>query len=131
MGNRRELEALRVAQDYQNTGEIKIDDASFTNDATPAANKVDGKQIEQGDLVNVVTQALSQRLGMETGSFTALTGPETSAAIMASDFLLKELNRVIDDGSENEPKATTENHQAIVDFEDPASGDGREDLVEK
>jgi len=124
--NRREMEALRLAQDYQNTGEIKIDDTSFATDATPAANKVDGKQIEQGDLVNVVAQALSRRLGVETGSFTALTGPETSAAIMASDFLLKELNRVMDDG----PKATTESHQAIVDdLEDPGSGDGREALV--
>lgn len=123
--NRRELEALRVAQEYQDTGEIKIDDSSFANDATPAANKVDGKQIEQGDLVNVVAQALSRRLGMETGSFTALTGPETSAAIMASDFLLKELKRVMDDGSESEPEAATESHQTIVDSEDPESGDGR------
>mmetsp|Transcript_25892 Transcript_25892/g.63410 ORF Transcript_25892/g.63410 Transcript_25892/m.63410 type:complete len:544 (-) Transcript_25892:60-1691(-) len=135
--NRKEIEALRVARDFQNTGTIKVDDASFANDATPAANKVDGRQIEQGDLVNVVLEALSKRLGLETGSggvgstTYALSGPETSAAIMATDFLLKELNRVADDGPEEKsPNATTESHQAIVDdFEDPASGDGREDLV--
>lgn len=128
--NRKEMEALRVARDYQETGTIKVSDTSFANDATPAANKVDGKQIEQGDLVNVITEALSKRIGQTSGSITRLSGPETSATIMASDFLLAELDRVSETGPETAPaEATTPGHQAIIDdFEDPASGDGRDDL---
>mmetsp|Transcript_23095 Transcript_23095/g.54588 ORF Transcript_23095/g.54588 Transcript_23095/m.54588 type:complete len:535 (-) Transcript_23095:129-1733(-) len=94
--DRREIEALRVAQDYQKTGVIKQEDASFANDATPAANKVDGNQIEQGDLVNVLLEALKKRLGKSHDSVDRLTGPETSAAIMAMDFLLKELKKIVD-----------------------------------
>jgi hypothetical protein len=128
--NRREMEALRVAQDFQDTGGLMVDDTSFTNDATPAANKVDGKQIEQGDLVNVIAEALAKRLGKTSGSITRLTGPETSAVIMASDFLLNELDRVIAHGPRQTVEASTAGHQAIMsDFEDPASGDGREDLM--
>ena len=128
--NRKDMEALRVARDYQDTGTIKVDDTSFANDATPAANKVDGKQIEQGDLINVVREALAKRLGKASGTITRLSGPETSAAIMASDFLLGELDRVVSTGpEERSPEASTSSHQAIVsDFEDPASGDGRDDL---
>jgi hypothetical protein len=92
--NRREMEALRVAQDFQQTGVIKAEDTTFSNDATPAANKVDGKQIEQGNLVNVVKEALEKRLGRQDGRITRLTGPETSAAIMASDFLLAQLREI-------------------------------------
>jgi hypothetical protein len=96
--DRREIDALRVAQDYQQTGVIKKEDSSFANDATPAANKVDGKQVEQGDLVNVVMEAIKKRLNKEDkehyGSLAPLSGPETSAAIMASDFLLAELNKI-------------------------------------
>ena len=95
--DRREMEALRMAQDFQESGVVKQEDASFMNDATPAANKVDGKQIEQGDLVNVMRQALGKRLGKQEsdgGSVTRLSGPETSATIMASDFLLAELNKI-------------------------------------
>lgn len=94
--DRREMEALRVAQDYQQTGVIKQEDTSFVSDATPAANKVDGGQIEQGDLVNVVRQALEKRLGKRDGSVKRLSGPETSAAIMAGDFLLAELEKFLD-----------------------------------
>jgi len=93
--NRREMEALRVAQDFQQTGVIKQEDTSFLNDATPAANKVDGTQIEKGNLVNVVKEALEKRLGKESGKVTRLSGPETSAAIMASDFLLAEVEKII------------------------------------
>lgn len=127
--NRKEMEALRVARNYQETGTIKVDDTSFANDATPAANKVDGKQIEQGDLINVVVEALSKRLGESNGSITRLSGPETSAVIMASDFLLAELDRVSATGPETAPENTTDGHKAIIDdFEDPAAGDGRDDL---
>ena len=66
--NRREMEALRVAQDYQKTGVVKQTDASFTNDATPAANKVDERQIEESNLVNVVIDAMDKRLGKVNGS---------------------------------------------------------------
>lgn len=83
------------------TGIIKQEDASFANDATPAANKVDGNQIEKSDLVNVLQEALKKRLGKGHGSMKRLTGPETSAAIMASDFLLKELKIIVDSEGEN------------------------------
>jgi hypothetical protein len=127
--NRREMEALRLAEDFQDTGGLLVDDTSLTKDSTPAANKVDGKQIEQGDLVNVIAEALAKRLGKTSGSITRLTGPETSAVIMASDFLLNELDRVIADGPRQTVEASNAGHQAIMsDFEDPASGDGREDL---
>lgn len=95
--DRREIEALRVAQDFQASGVVKKEDSSFANDATPAANKVDGSQIEQGDLVNVLKQAMNKRLGKgDNGDdiVTCLSGPETSATIMASDFLLKELKKI-------------------------------------
>jgi len=93
--DRRKMEALRVAQDFQQTGVVKQEDASFLNDSTPAANKVDGKQIEKGDLVNVMKEALGKRLGKNNdGYVTRLSGPETSATIMASDFLLAELKRI-------------------------------------
>ena len=93
--DRRKMEALRVAQDFQQTGVLKQEDASFLNDSTPAVNKVDGKQIEKGDLVNVMKEALGKRLGKNNdGYVTRLSGPETSATIMASDFLLAELKRI-------------------------------------
>jgi len=95
--DRREIDALRLAQDFQESGVVKQEDTSFANDATPAANKVDGKQIEQGDLVNVLKEAMRKRLGKGDsgdGSVTRLSGPETSATIMASDFLLKELDKI-------------------------------------
>ena len=96
--DRREMEALRIAEDYQSTGVLQIDDTSFDTDATPAANKVDRKQVEQGDLVNVVLEALGKRLGKADGKVTRLSGPETSATIMASDFLLQELDKVAGTG---------------------------------
>lgn len=101
--NRREMEALRVAQDFQQTGVILKEDTSFLNDATPATNKVDENQVEQGNLVNVVGEALEKRLGSALGSeIVRLSGPQTSAAIMASDFLLAELERIIDSGSQHD-----------------------------
>ena len=76
-------------------------------------------------------QALGKRLGKDSGSITRLSGPETSATIMASDFLLNELDRVMESGPESAPeKPLSPAHQAIVDdFEDPAQGDGRDDLM--
>lgn len=130
--DRRDMEALRVAREYQDSGVLKADDTSFANDATPAAKKVDGKQIEQGDLVNVLVEALGKRLGKDrVGIATRLTGPETSATIMASDFLLSELDRVVANGPKTVPQQPLNAaQQAIVaDFEDPAQGDGRDDLV--
>lgn len=103
--DRREIEALRVAQDFQKTGVVKQQDTSLSGDATPAANKVDGNQIEQGDLVNVLLEAIKKRLGRNDGGSglpTRLTGPETSAAIMASDFLLKQLDAIADAGKDEE-----------------------------
>jgi ubiquinone biosynthesis protein UbiJ len=48
--DRRDMEALRVAQDYQQTGVVQSKDLSFEGDATPAANKVDAQQIREGKL---------------------------------------------------------------------------------
>ena len=100
--DRKDMEALRLARDFQETGVISTEDTSLLHDATPAVNKVDGKQIEQGDMVNVISQALEKRLGKANGAFTRLSGPETSAAIMASDFLLAELDQLIADPMEEE-----------------------------
>jgi hypothetical protein len=51
-------------------------------------------QVEEGNLVNVLAQALEKRLGKGTKSedrITPLSGPETSATAMVTDVLLKEL----------------------------------------
>ncbi|KAL7531786.1 hypothetical protein ACHAWF_003906 [Thalassiosira exigua] len=93
--DRKDMEALRVANDLQVEGAIRDEDKSFAFDSTPAANKVDRSEVEGGDMVNVVRQALAMRLGVEGGSGRApLDGAQTSAAMMASDFLLEELDRV-------------------------------------
>lgn len=106
----------RVAQDYQNTGVVQSQDLSFEGDATPAANKVDQQQIEQGNLINVIKQALEKRLGLTDGgdgsAMTRLSGPETSATIMASDFLLSELNAIIEQ-QRSKPQSVA--HQHLMD----------------
>lgn len=114
--DRKEIEALRVAQDFQKTGIVKQEDTTFASDATPAANKVDGKQIEQSDLVNVLQDAIKKRLGRgENGNGlpTRLTGPETSAAIMASDFLLKELDSIVDAAKQSEEEGSEESKETV------------------
>lgn len=88
--NRKDMEALRVAQDLQVEGAVRDEDTSFMFDSTPAANKVDRSQIDGGNMVNVITQALEIRLGQED----VLNGAQTSAAMMASDFLLEELSKI-------------------------------------
>lgn len=97
--NRREIDALKIAQDFQTTGKVSEKDTSLQHDATPAANKVDRRQVEGGNLVNVLLQALEKRLGrMENNNIapaTPLTGPETSATAMAADVLLDELASLI------------------------------------
>jgi hypothetical protein len=92
--NRREFDALKIAQDYQETGSLKKEDTSMEYDATPAANKVDRRQVDQGNLVNVVIQALEKRLGkgsFSSAGITPLSGPETSATALATDILIREL----------------------------------------
>ena len=94
--NRREMDALKIAQDFQSTGTLNKEDISLEHDSTPAANKVDRRQVEQGDLVTVLVQALDKRLGKSSSSAIApLTGPETSASAMAADFLIQELDKMI------------------------------------
>jgi hypothetical protein len=86
---------------------------SFEGDSTPAANKVDSKQIEQGNLMNVIKQALELRLGIGDGdAVKALSGPETSATIMASDFLLSELNSIVE---QQRSKPMSVAHQHLMD----------------
>lgn len=85
--DRKDMEALRVAQDLQVEGAVRDEDKSFMFDSTPAANKVDRSQIDDGNMVNVIQQALEIRLGKQGGG-NSLNGAQTSAAMMASDFLL-------------------------------------------
>lgn len=99
--DRKDMEALRVANDLQVTGVVQDEDTSFAYDSTPAANKVDRKVIDGGDMVNVIQQALEIRLGRSNGQVPAedaplspLNGAQTSAALMASDFLMEELDRI-------------------------------------
>ena len=98
--DRRDMEALRVANDLQIEGVVKDEDLGFAYDSTPAANRVDRSQIEKGDMVKVILQALSIRLGtdMEGNALPEggklLTGSQTSAVLMATDFLLDELKRI-------------------------------------
>ena len=60
--DRKDMEALRVANDLQVEGAVKDEDTSFAFDSTPAANKVDKDEIEGGNMVNVIQQALEIRL---------------------------------------------------------------------
>lgn len=93
--NRRDMEALRIAQDYKETGEVAAEDRDLVHDATPKANKVDQDQLEGGDVVKVVLQAINKRLeGGPDGGVQRLSGPETSATMMASDFLLQRLREL-------------------------------------
>lgn len=93
--DRKDMEALRVAQDLQTSGVVAEEDTSIMYDSTPAANRLDRQQIEGGDILNVVLQALEKRLtGGKNGSILQLTGAETSAAMMASDFLLENLDSI-------------------------------------
>ncbi|KAL7566837.1 hypothetical protein ACA910_021337 [Epithemia clementina (nom. ined.)] len=103
--NRREMDALKIAQDYQQTGRIAATDRNLANDALPVANRVvDRRQVEEGNLINVLQQALEKRLGSNTPATMTttttaatsgrLTGPETSVASMATEYLLQELDRI-------------------------------------
>jgi len=102
--NRREHDALSMAQDMQvladnvKDGEeaahkVVKDTVGKGYDKHAAVNKVDQSQIDRGDLVNVLKQALQKRL-----DGNKLTGAETSAALMATDFLIEELDRIAAQG---------------------------------
>jgi hypothetical protein len=93
--DRREMDALKIAQDYQRTGVVQETDRDVRHDATPAANKVDRQQVERGNLVRVLMQALEKRLGLSDAPMQPLSGPETSATAMATDVLVEELETVI------------------------------------
>eukprot|EP00977_Amphora_coffeiformis_P028583 scaffold36189_cov160-Amphora_coffeaeformis.AAC.2 len=100
--NRREFDALKIARDFQETGAVSEKDMSLAHDATPAANKVDRKQVEEGDLVNVLKQALEKRLGKgDNARVQPLSGPETSATAMATEFLIQELGEFLKKGPTN------------------------------
>lgn len=131
--NRREMEALRVAKEFQETGTVRVEDQSFASDATPAANKVGADQVEQGNLVNVVLDALRKRLGRLGGPVTALSGPETSATAMAVDILMKQLERienagptVASAGSASSDKMSAARQAMMEDFKQPSEYDNEE-----
>jgi hypothetical protein len=92
--DRKEIDALKIARTYQNTGAVAKEDMDLVHDATPAANKVDRNAVEQGNLVNVLLQALDKRLGKTSTPKAQLTGPETSATAMASDVLVESLTKI-------------------------------------
>mmetsp|Transcript_9349 Transcript_9349/g.21393 ORF Transcript_9349/g.21393 Transcript_9349/m.21393 type:complete len:157 (+) Transcript_9349:3-473(+) len=123
--DRRDMEALRVADDLQVTGVVKEQDTSFMYDSTPKANKVDKAQIETGNMVKVIEQALEMRL-----SAGSLDGGKTSATLMASDFLIEELDRVSREGP-TAPSASgnvvdVRYRAALSDIEDDLRGDSEE-----
>ena len=109
--NRRDMEALRIAQDYQSTGQIDDADQTVVFDATPAANKVNKEQIEGGNMLNVIMQALEKRLQGNEGKPLQLSGAETSATMMASDFLLQHLNSI-----DNDPETNNQSTQASANL---------------
>jgi hypothetical protein len=113
--DRRDMEALRVAQDLQTTGVVADVDTSVMYDSTPAASKVDREQVEGGNILNVVLQALEKRLtGGEDGGVQQLSGAETSAAMMASDFLLE----ILDDVQSEKKSSTNAMNPQYFDTED-------------
>jgi hypothetical protein len=126
--DRKDMEALRVANDLQVEGVVKEKDTSFAFDSTPAANKVDRSLIDGGNMINVIQQALEIRLGkneatssvMGPGESSRLNGAQTSAALMASDFLLEELDQIAQEYPRGE-------RAPILDVRDDgiAGGDGR------
>lgn len=119
--DRREMEALRVAKDLQTTGVVDEGDQSVVKDATPAANRVDRSQVEGADMVNVVQQALEKRLLSEGGP-QRLNGAETSAAMMASDFLLERLDELLEELEELEQKRGEAEAAAAAPMAPPPGG---------
>lgn len=112
--NRKEHDALSLALDMQDgksfdgkyeskSGSVSDpDNNSFvtkrigksdlvSGDANVAANSVDKSKMEQGDMVTIIMQAVEKRI--EDGK---LGGPETSATLLAADFLLQELTQIMD-----------------------------------
>lgn len=92
--DRKETDALKIAREYQETGQVRKENMSLTGDSTPAANSVDRNLVEDGNLVQVLKDALEKRLGKKGGPVAVLTGPETSATAMAGDFLIKQLEEI-------------------------------------
>lgn len=99
--DRTAIDALKLAKEFQETGKVAAKDMSLAYDTTPVAQQA-GKQ-DEGNLVNVVLQALEKRLGKgDSGPIQPLSGPETSATAMASDLLLRRLDAIAD-AAENAP----------------------------
>jgi hypothetical protein len=88
--DRKDMEALRVAQDLQKEGAVAEEDSTAVNTLT-----VDRSLIEGGNIANVLIQALEKRLNEGPDGVTKpLSGAECSAAMMASDFLLERLEEI-------------------------------------
>uniref|UniRef100_A0A7S1BFT2 Uncharacterized protein n=1 Tax=Corethron hystrix TaxID=216773 RepID=A0A7S1BFT2_9STRA len=94
--NRRDFEAIRIAQDLQD-GKLDQKDIALEYDDTMAVNKLDQREIDGGDMVKVVQQALEKRLGGQS-----LNGAETSVTLMATDFIVDSLRQVIKDAAKAE-----------------------------
>lgn len=83
--NRKDYEALRVAQDLQ-AGNSSDNNLAF--DPISAVNKrVNTDGIQDANMSIVIIQALQKRI--ESGK--PLSGPETSVTVMAADILIKAL----------------------------------------
>ena len=99
--NRKEHDALSMAKDMQELAAEGKEEAvekivqsriGEGVDKAVSANKMDRPQMDGGDLVNVVKQALTKRI---TG--VGLTGAEMSATLMATDYLIEVLEKIADE----------------------------------
>lgn len=99
--NRKEHDALSMAKDMQELATEGKEEAvekivqsriGEGFDKAVAANKMDRPQMDEGNLVNVVKQALTKRI---TG--VGLTGAEMSATLMATDYLIEVLERIAEE----------------------------------
>ena len=88
--NRRDYEALRVAQEMQAGGTTASSKPEYdvASDVTPVANKaIDDNAAQNANMLKVVLQALDKRLESQK----PLSGPETSVTVMATDYLIQVL----------------------------------------
>ena len=65
------MEALRIAKDWRAIDDGRFDtlqeDLSFGADSTPTVNIVDDRNVNGGNMVNIIKQALEKRLADRNG----------------------------------------------------------------
>ena len=88
LGDLKTIEGKKIAREEGKALGVVTDIQEDEDGAAPTAKRLDRSQLGEQDMVRVILQALELR---STGG---LNGAQTSAALMASDFLLKELNGI-------------------------------------